>query len=61
MFLGTLVMAIAVEHSKLHQRIALKILCLLGTGVKTLVSVILSYYIATYGIIVIYRTVAHTC
>ncbi|XP_077509514.1 Na(+)/citrate cotransporter-like [Amblyomma americanum] len=37
MFVGTLIMAIAIEHSQLHQRIALKTLCLLGTGIKTLV------------------------
>lgn len=37
MFVGTLIMAIAIEHSQLHQRIALKTLCLLGTGLKMLV------------------------
>lgn len=37
MFVGTLIMAIAIEHSHLHQRIALKTLCLLGTGIKMLV------------------------
>ncbi|XP_037512364.1 protein I'm not dead yet-like [Rhipicephalus sanguineus] len=37
MFVGTLIMAIAIEHSHLHQRIALKTLCLLGTGINTLV------------------------
>ncbi|KAM7309946.1 solute carrier family 13 member 5 [Ixodes scapularis] len=36
-FLGTLIMAIAIEESCLHQRIALGALCLLGTGVKMLV------------------------
>uniref|UniRef100_L7LZX4 Putative solute carrier family 13 member 3 n=1 Tax=Rhipicephalus pulchellus TaxID=72859 RepID=L7LZX4_RHIPC len=37
MFVGTLIMAIAIEYSHLHQRIALKTLCLLGTGIKRLV------------------------
>lgn len=37
MFVGTLIMAIAIEHSHLHERIALKTLCLLGTGINTLV------------------------
>nr|XP_050025496.2 solute carrier family 13 member 2-like [Dermacentor andersoni] len=37
MFVGTLIMAIAIEHSHLHQRIALKTLCLLGTDIKMLV------------------------
>lgn len=37
MFVGTLIMAIAIEHSHLHQRIALKTLCMLGTGINTLV------------------------
>ncbi|CAN7942777.1 unnamed protein product [Ixodes hexagonus] len=36
-FLGTLIMAIAIEESCLHQRVALGALCLLGTGVKMLV------------------------
>ncbi|KAK8775205.1 hypothetical protein V5799_031449 [Amblyomma americanum] len=37
MFLGTLIMAIAIEDSHLHQRIALKTLCLLGTSIKMVV------------------------
>ncbi|XP_064461382.1 Na(+)/citrate cotransporter-like isoform X3 [Ornithodoros turicata] len=37
MFVGTLIVAIAIEHSHLHERMALKTLCLLGTGIKRLV------------------------
>lgn len=37
MFIGTLTMAIAIEHSNLHQRLALKTLCLIGTGIRSLV------------------------
>ncbi|XP_064461387.1 Na(+)/citrate cotransporter-like [Ornithodoros turicata] len=37
MFIGTLTMAIAIEHSNLHQRLALKTLCLTGAGIRRLV------------------------
>jgi hypothetical protein len=36
MFLGGLILALAVEHSGLHQRVALKILLLIGTSPKNL-------------------------
>ena len=51
MFLGGLILALAVEHSGLHQRVALKILLMIGTSPRNL---LLGFMITTGTYLVLY-------